>query len=240
MRAPPGVARLHWDSVAREPSFQRLDKLPEMVIQFLEDQQTKMFKDLCADTAKLTQGNLQTGLDGLIKSENRLDRLVGLTLAGAVDDLPRIFGVLMQSADAATRDHAILVLRNWLGREPGQVKKLQNTLLDNKKLTPVQARNLVHLLLGFSAEERGDPDTYAVLLAYLDHKNQAVRTLAHWHLVRLAPAGKDIVFDAAGPEDQRRQAVQRWHALIPEGQLPPRPKVQTAPNYSCLLSATSF
>src|SRR5262249_53911217 len=29
MTAPPGTARLHWDNVLRQHSFQRLDKLPE-------------------------------------------------------------------------------------------------------------------------------------------------------------------------------------------------------------------
>jgi hypothetical protein len=224
MHAAPGVARLHWDSVLREHSFQRLDKLPETLVQFLDDQKTKVFKDLCADTAKLAQGDLATGLDNLSKSQDRLDRLVGLTLAGAVDDLPPVFGVLMESPDAATRDHAVLVLRHWLGREPGQIKKLETALMSKKKLTEVQARNVVQLLLGFDGEQRANPETYALLLAYLEHKNQAVRTLANWHLVRLAPAGKDIAFDAAAPDEQRRQAVQRWHALIPEGQLPPPSK----------------
>ena len=224
MHAPPGLARFHWDSVLREHSFQRLDKLPETIVKPLDDRETKINKELSANTAKLAQGDLGTGLDGLIKSENKIDRLAGVTLAGAVDDLPRVFGVLMQSKDAATRDHAVVVLRHWLGREPGQAKKLYTSLVDGKKLTEVQARNLLHLLFGFNEEERGSPDTYAVLLTYLDHKNQAVRTLANWHLVRLAPAGKDIAFDAAAPEEQRRQAVQRWHTLIPDGQLPPRPK----------------
>jgi hypothetical protein len=199
------------------------------LVKFFDDQQSKDFKDLSANTSKMAQGNLATGLDSLIKSDTRPDRLVGVTLAGAVDDLPRVFGVLMQSADPATRDHAVLVLRNWLGREPGQLKKIRSVLLDSKKLTEVQARNVEHLLLGFNDEERASPDTFALLLAYLEHKNQAIRTLAHWHLVRLAPAGKDISFDAAAPEDQRRQAVQRWHALIPDGQLPPRQKAAKSP-----------
>ena len=64
---------------------------------------------------------------------------------------------------------------------------------------------------------RQEPDTYLVLIHYLDHKNQGVRTLAHWHLVRLAPAGKLIPYDAAAPEADRQAAVRRWQALIPEG-----------------------
>jgi hypothetical protein len=222
MQAPPGVARLHWDNVLRQHSYQRLDKLPETIVKPLDDKETKVSQELSAAAAKVTHGDLGKGLDDLIGSANRVDRLAGVTLAGAVDDLPRLFHVLSESKDAATRDHAVVVLRSWLGREPGQIKKLETTLLDRKKLTEVQVRNLLHLLVGFNDEERRDPDTYMVLLTYLGHKNQAVRTLAHWHLVRLAPTGKDIAFDAAATEQQRQQAIERWHALIPEGKLPPR------------------
>jgi hypothetical protein len=225
MHAPPGVARLHWDSILRKHTFQRLEKLPETLLKPLDDKETKIFKELSVAAAKLNEGDLGAGLDCLLKSDNNVERLAGTTLAGAVDDLPRVFGVLMTSKDAATRDHAIVVLRAWLGREPGQVKKLQARLAETKKLTEVQIRNLLQLLFGFDDEERMSPDTYAVLLTYLGHKNQGVRALAHWHLVRLAPVGKDIAFDPAGPEQQRQMAIARWHALIPEGQLPPRPKV---------------
>jgi hypothetical protein len=169
------------------------------------------------------------GLDLLIDSKNSLERQLGVTLAGAVDDLPRVFGVLMYSKDADTRDQAVIVLRHWLGREPGQVKKFEEALIATNKVTPVQARNVLQLFFGFNAEERRDPDTYVLLLHYLAHKNQAIRTLAHWHLVRLAPAGKSIDFDAAGPEAARQSAVERWHALIPEGHLPPSPLKQQAP-----------
>jgi hypothetical protein len=224
LHAPPGLARMHWDSAKRNHTFQRLEKLPETLVRPLDDKEEEIFKELSAAAAKTGQGEFGTRLDALLQSARKVDRFAGLTLAGGLDDLPRVFGVLMQSKDAATRDHAILVLRHWLGRAPGQITKLQNTLLERKKVTQVQARNLVHLLLGFDDEERGNPDTYEVLLTYLEHKNQGVRALAHWHLVRLAPAGRDIPFDPAAPEEERQQAVRRWHALIPDGQLPPRPK----------------
>lgn len=224
MHAPPGIARAHWDSVVRKHTFERLEKLPENLVKPLSERENKMFAETAADATKLTRGDLNKDLQDLIQSASRPARFVGLTLAGAVDDLPLVAGALMKSTDAATRDQAILVLRNWLGREPGQAQKLYARLVANKKLTQVQARDVLHLLFGFDEEERRSPDTYSVLLTYLGHKNQAIRALAYWHLVRLAPAGKGIGFDAAAPEAQRREALRRWHALIPEGRLPPRPK----------------
>ncbi len=226
MHAPPGLARLHWDSVLRKPTFQRLDKLPENVVKPLDGQEEGIFKEMASAAASLAKSDVGKALDELAKSNNKNERFTGMTLAGALDDLSRVFSVLMNSKQVEDRDHAVIVLRHWLGREPGQLKKLQTSLVESKKLTEVQARNLIHLLVGFNGEERADPDTYAVLLTYLDHPNQAVRTLANWHLIRLAPAGKVIAFDAGAPEEQRQQAVKRWHALIPDGQLPPVPKTQ--------------
>jgi len=69
--------------------------------------------------------------------------------------------------------------------------------------------------------------TYEVLIGLLGHSKVAVREVARWHLVRLAPTGKKINFDAAAPEAQRQKAVEEWRALIPAGQLPPRPEVKT-------------
>jgi hypothetical protein len=224
MHAPPGLARMAWDNLSRQASFQRLDQLPETIVKPLDDREEKTSKALAAAMGKLSQGDLGKGLDTLLQSGDKLERFAGITMAGAVDDLPRLFGVLMTSKDVASRDHAIVALRHWLGREPGQLKKMHTALLATGKVNEVQSRNLMHLLVGFDQEERADPDTYVLLLTYLDYHGQAVRALAHWHLVRLAPAGKDLGFDASAPEEQRRQAVQRWHALIPAGQLPPRPK----------------
>ena len=64
------------------------------------------------------------------------------------------------------------------------------------------------------------PSTYEALIRLLQHSKLAVRELAHWHLVRLAPAGKEIAYDPAATEEERDKAVKAWKELIPEGQLP--------------------
>ena len=66
------------------------------------------------------------------------------------------------------------------------------------------------------------------MIALLKHSKLPVRELARWHLVRLAPAGKKIDFDAAAPEADRQKAYEQWRALIPEGQLPP-PSIEVRP-----------
>src|SRR5262249_22240569 len=72
LQAPPGIARMHWDSILRQVSFQRLEKLPVTVVQPLNDEETKIYKALSAAGAKLTGSDLSTGLDSLLKSENKI------------------------------------------------------------------------------------------------------------------------------------------------------------------------
>lgn len=224
LKAPPGPARFHWSSVDKKHSVLRLEKLPAEVVMPFADEQAKAFKDICLGTEKLMGGKVIVGIGELVRSNNTADRLVGITWAGALDDLPHVLAALADEKHADSREHAIVVLRHWLGRGSGQVKALLQTLAERKKLPAARAQTTLHLLFGFDQHERERPETYQLLIHCLDHSALPVRELAHWHLVRLAPAGKDIGFDAAAPEAQRHAAVGRWQALIPEGQLPPEPK----------------
>ena len=93
-----------------------------------------------------------------------------------------------------------------------------------QKFSTQQANTILQLLFGFDEEETSRPALYELLIALLESQQIAARELAHWHLVRLAPGGRDIPFDAAGPAPRRIAAVARWRQLIPAGELPPRPK----------------
>src|SRR5262249_9129256 len=95
-------------------------------------------------------------------------------------------------------------------------------LLKGRKYTPPQARTFVHLLYGATDQQRREPATYEVLIGLLQHSKLPIREMARWHLVRLAPAGKKIAYDAAAAPGKGQQAYEQWRALIPEGQLPPR------------------
>jgi hypothetical protein len=223
LSAPPGQARVHWDSVAREVAIQRLEKLPEGV-RPLDDKESKIFQEICECAGCLTAvKDLGPALDELLKSNQKLDRLLGVTVAGAVDDLPHVLTALSDPKHPKLRDHTVLVLRNWLGRGPGQVEKL-HAALRQAKYNEVQAKTVLRLLFGFDAEERAAPATYDLLINYLNHSKLPVRELARWHLFRLAPAGRDIPYDAAAPAAERRRAYEAWRALVPEGKLPPAPK----------------
>ena len=85
---------------------------------------------------------------------------------------------------------------------------------------PVNNRTVLHLLYGFTPEEKREPATYEVLVGSLNHSRPAVRQLAHWHLVRLVPDGKTIPFNALAPDAELQRAQDQWRALVPAGKLP--------------------
>ncbi|MCI0380745.1 MAG: hypothetical protein L0215_24440 [Gemmataceae bacterium] len=227
LKSPPGQALFHWDSTEKKLSVQRLDKHPGTLVKPFDDRENKLFKEICAACSHLFhEKGLSAWLRELNEAAGKQQRLTGITLAGALDELAVVHDVLATSKHADSRAHAVLVMRHWLGREPGQVQKFYNALTKEKGLTDVQARSALQLLIGFDEEEKGRPETYDMLIQYLRHSKQAVRELAHWHLVRLVAKGKDIPYDAAAPEAERQKGYESWRSLIPEGRLPPEPTLK--------------
>jgi hypothetical protein len=211
-----------WDSLVRMPDVHRLEKLPDNA-QPATEKEKRELAELAEVAAPLAKGDFAS-LKKALRSPKALERQAALTCAGAIENLPLLVETLSASPDADARDHAVLVVRNWLGRRPGQTVKLAEFQEKTKGLTPAQARSGMQLLLGFEPEKHRDPDLYSTLIVYLNHSRPPVRHLAHWHLVRLAPAGRDIPYDALAPEAEREKAQARWRELIPEGKLPPPPK----------------
>jgi hypothetical protein len=225
LQAPPGAAFLQWDNVDDRTTVEHLDKLPDAVSRELDDKESKVFQAICDCTRYLAERPIDKVLVEWSKSDNKVDRIVGVTVLGAIDRLPALLDALADPKHADVRDHAILVLRHWMGRGPGQVEKLHATLTGEAKYSKVHTRTILQLLFGFDADDRQRPETYELLIALLRHPQLAVRELARWHLVRLAPAGKDIGYDAAGAEAERQRGYERWRQLIPAGRLPPAPRL---------------
>jgi hypothetical protein len=164
---------------------------------------------------------VDAALDELLDSDEPIDRRVGVIALGALDQLPRLGEYFRQAKHPDMLDAGTLVLRHWIGRGPGQDQKLYHGLIDRGGYTPLQAESVLQLLHGFSDEELAEPETYELLIAYLDDSRQAIRSLAHWHLVRLVPAGRDIAYDPTAGKDDRERAQRAWQKLVPPGHLPP-------------------
>ena len=222
LSAPPGPAMFRWDSVTKQPDIETLEKFPAELIR--NDQEKARFTKMCAVAEKFG-GKAPIGVAAtLVKSDDELERRVAVTAMGALDDLPHLLAALEDAKHKDVREQTILVLRSWMGRSSGQLKGLRVAMLKHKYSLP-QMKMTMHLLFGFDEEERTRPGIYDLLIHALDAKSVGVRELAHWHLVRLAPAGRDIAYDAAAAQADRQAAMERWQKLIPSGELPPRPKI---------------
>jgi hypothetical protein len=222
LKAPPGPALFAWDS-ADGYEVKQLDALPEEV-QKLGPANLKVYEQACDIVAKLVAGDIGKGLDSLVASDDIVKHRVAVATMGAVDDLPRLWAALENSKYRHVREQAVLTLRNWMGRQPGQLTKLRDYLTKSKNYSPVQARTITQLLKGFDENDRHEAVIYPILISALENASLPIRELAYWNLERLAPAGQKIGYDAAADEATRRRTVEQWRQLIPEGQLPPAPK----------------
>ena len=224
MHAPPGPAILEWDNqTGTDPAPRKLEALPEWAS---KPKATPLGDKLIAIRQKIRQELMKKPLgevlDELVNSDDPLQRRFAVLAMGALDDLPRLAAALRQAKHADVWDNAVLALRHWIGRGPGQDLKLYHAMVDGKKVTPVEAETILSLLHSFGENDLARPETYELLIGYLGHKHLGVRGLAHWHLTRLYPAGKDFGYDPLAAQAVRDQAVLKWKALLKNGDLPPR------------------
>jgi hypothetical protein len=224
LQAPPGKAFVHWDSVIGLCDVKHVDTMPEGVNKTPTAEEKAKLAIINANAKQLLKGKLSEALDRLMKAKDERGPRVATVIAGAVDDLPRLVGALADPR-GDVREQAVLVLRNWLGRRPGQADKLFAELTRDG-YSRIQSGTVLFLLFGPDEKQLAQPAAYDILLAMLGSDKTAVRELAHWHLVRLVPAGKSIAYDPAGPAEARQEAQASWRRLIPPGQLPPRPKTE--------------
>jgi hypothetical protein len=104
--------------------------------------------------------------------------------------------------------------------------KLYHGLIEKRGFKPVQAEAVLSLLHSFTDEELNTPETYEMLLNYMDTDKVGLRGLAYWHLIRLVPQGQKLGYEPNAAKDKRDEALAKWRKLIPTGQLPPKPSIE--------------
>lgn len=227
LKAPPGPAYLHWDSVkGMDPSPKHLDKLPAWAAQGTSaTAQAKERKAAVERLRKaLTEKPAGDVLDAFVKSKDAADRRLAVFAMAALDDLERLAPAMLQAKHADVWENGVLAFRHWLGRGPGQDRKLYDFFLGKRDMTANQAQATIQLLHGFSDEDLAHPEAYELLIEYLRHDRQGIRQLAIWHLQRLVPAGKDIAYNPIGSKEEIQRGYKAWKELVPDGQMPPKPK----------------
>ncbi len=222
MTAPPGPALMFWNSATgSDRTPQRLDELPPWAK--AEEGLTAERKARLEKLRELLSSkSIDEGLEKLIQSDNVKERKLALSAMAALDDIPLMAKYMSVTKHPDVLDNGILALRHWIGRGPGQDQKLYQMFIDQGKFTPAHAAVAMGLLHSFSDDEIAHPETYEILIADLDHERPAIRALAHWHLIRLAPAGRKIAYDPLETKEKRAAGVAEWQKLIPAGKLPPK------------------
>jgi hypothetical protein len=234
MSAPPGPTMFHWDSVLG--AARRAQPLPELPPWAKPGANKEpraaavaaAVKPLIASVAeKAPNAALKDLLTAADKESDKqkasLLRQLAVTGFGAVDDLANLIDASGNEKHPDERLVAIEALRHWIGRKAGQDGLLSRFLVRERGYSPEHATIVLQLLHSYGQKSIEDPLTYELLIAYLQHDKLPIRELAAWHLYRLAPAGRKIPYDPAGPAEKREATVKAWKQLIPKDQLPPPP-----------------
>jgi hypothetical protein len=226
LHAPPGPAMIEWDSVCGcDSSPQRLEKLPPWATETGEPTAEVKAKKAAIEhlRQKLADHPIKEVLDELLNSEKQPERAIAVYLLAATDNLERLGQAFRETKYPDILDTAIVAMRHWIGRGPGQDEILYNGFIELGKYKPVQAETAMQLLHSFGAEELARPETYQTLIDYLGHNLLGIRALAYWHLSRLVPAGQKLGYNPLEPQEAREAAIQKWKKLVPPGSVPPRP-----------------
>lgn len=225
LHAPPGNALYLWDNLTRMPHVHRFEALPDSV-KPMDAEERKLFETIggFAKAWSDKSDTLGKTLAQAARSADASERKAAVVALGALDELPGLVRTLSDKDHADVRDMAVLTLRHWLGRKPGQSIRMNQFLIKEQGYTPTQAKNLLYLFNGIEDAKLRQPETFDLLIQALNHAKMPTRELARWHLVRLVPDGKAIPYDAAAAEPMRLQAIAEWRRLVPEGELPVPPK----------------
>jgi hypothetical protein len=233
LKAPPGPAYFHWSSVTgHDAGPQRQEKLPawtepppalvNLEVQHTLDEFARRFKDKSASEALVELRNAARRLSD--EKQAHLLRNFAVMGLAALDDLPRLTGLLEDPKAGEARGLVVEALRHWIGRAPGQDLALYNFLIEQRKYPKAQAETVLQLLHSPGEQELNRPITYDVLLAYLGHEQLAIRELARWQLERILPGARKVGFDAAAPAEQRQKAIRELRKLVQETLKKPKPE----------------
>jgi hypothetical protein len=229
LSAPPGPARLHWDnSGAADEAPQKLDKLPNWAAteESTSERAERIKKVIEEFRQEAVKSSPHTATHTFVKSENPNHRATGVIFMGAMDDLEGLGDVLTGTDYPDAWDRAVVVVRHWLGRRPGQDQILYRGLMEKRGLKPAQAEGVMQLLHSFGDTELAQPELYTMLVRFLDNEQLGIRGLAHWHLVRLVPAGAKFAYNPLDSKEKRDKARDQWKELIDDllskGKLPPK------------------
>lgn len=235
LKAPPGPALEVWDSVTGHDSAPRfLEDPPRWASPKAIDADVE---ERLAMQDRFRKRVLEKGVDAalgdFLSSDKPMERRLGVIGIAALDDLIRLGDALRQTRHPDVWDNAVLALRHWIARAPGNDQLLYQGMLARRKWKPAEAETALQLLHSFSDEEVKSPELYETLIDFLDHENLGIRGLAYWHLYRLVPGGDKIEYHPTDAKEKRQAAKKEWQKLVPRGKVPgkaPAAEPEKTPN----------
>lgn len=232
LSAPPGPAYYHWDNInGADEAAERLETVPAWADAAAAKRSPRAdtiagviakYQELVKDREPRT-----ALLDLLAAAGTDTDKGRALATAefavfglAALHEMDSVMQALGDDKRAAIRRTAVIALRHWIGDEAGNDRRLVQLLVERQSYSKPQAATVLQLL--HSAFPVDDPDTYETLIAYLRHRNLAIRELAWWQLSHLVPENLQVPYDPAGSAEERAKAYRAWKERIPSGSVPGR------------------
>ena len=229
LTAPPGPALIGWDNKHKvQPPAVIKEPLPHWTWTMptkspAKEAATEMKTTVEALVRRLAEKGAtpNLALEEMAEAEKPSLQIYAAFSLPAIDRIAPLVDSLDDVTRPALRGTAVISLRNWIARSPGNALILYRMLIDKKGYTEAQADAVLLLLHNFSQEDRESPSTYETLFGYLNDERLSVRELALWHLVQLDPEGARLVM--YNPlQDERVQAINRWKKRLTEGKIPPK------------------
>lgn len=154
-----------------------------------------------------------------------LPRIIGARLAilgqAALGDQAALVDALNDGNHPFVRDAAAFALMPALAATPGGVEQFRKRLADKLSLTPEQTAFAVRLIRGFAQPERTSSEAVDRVVDGLSSNVLVIRELAFWAVRSLIdpdvpPSRAQMMFDAAGPPENREPSVKAWQRYVAE------------------------
>ncbi|RLS43963.1 MAG: hypothetical protein DWH81_01690 [Planctomycetota bacterium] len=150
-------------------------------------------------------------IPSLVMDRREMISTYATSTLGLVDDIPMLVKAL-QSEHEKTRQAAISSLRSWLPTDPNNTTRLEQEVA---RIFPEDSvADVVDLLWGYSRDDGKDVIISQKLVAFMDHKQIAVRELAFYYVSQITPRTSAHGYRPSLADSPRHAALVGWRNLL--------------------------